>query len=105
MLLDRVSVVSILVSVRSDREANWWYPMPDDQLQELTVTEIAALINALGTVVVKTKNQSTVVDNAPADDESVRDELHKHYAAERAMAERLIDLLDRAISVKIELED
>jgi hypothetical protein len=74
------------------------------QLRELTDAEIDALKIALSTVLTTTRNLSAVVDAVPADDELVRDQFHKLNATERAMAERLIDLLDRAINVKIELE-
>ena len=79
--------------------------MSDSQLRELTDEEIAALKNALATVLLRTKKLSIAVDNVPSADESVRDKLHSLNARERTIAECLIDLLDRAISVRFELED
>ncbi|MGP0060067.1 MAG: hypothetical protein ACLPID_12355 [Beijerinckiaceae bacterium] len=78
--------------------------MSDNNTRELTAEEIAAIIRALAAVVVQTKNKSSMIDSA-TNEPSTLDEFHKLNAAERTTAEELIDLLDQATSVTLELAE
>jgi hypothetical protein len=78
--------------------------MSDHQIRRLTEDEINALKTALSEVLVQTKKRSANVDSA-TDDPSILDPYHGLIAAERKLAEELLDLLDRATGVQVELTE
>jgi hypothetical protein len=78
--------------------------MSDHQIRRLTDGEINALKNALSEVLVQIKKKSANVDSA-TDDPSKLDPLHGLFAAERKLAEELLDLLDRATGVQVDLPE
>lgn len=78
--------------------------MSNHQLRRLTEEEIAALINALSAVVVQAKKRSADADSA-TDDPSILDPLHELIAAEQGTAQELLELLERATGVQVELTE
>jgi hypothetical protein len=73
-----------------------------NHLRELILEEIEALKNALALVLVETKKKSANID-AATNDPSRYDALHALYAAENTMAEALLELLDHATGVQVDL--
>jgi hypothetical protein len=78
--------------------------MSDHQIRQLTDGEINALKNALSEVLVQTKKRSANFDSA-TDDPSKLDPYHRLIAVERKLAEELLELLDRATGVQVELSE
>ena len=70
----------------------------------LTQDEIVAIRNALAAVLADLNKKSPMID-ATTDDPDILDPLHASFAQERKMAEGLMDLLDRAEVVELQLPD
>ena len=78
--------------------------MAGEQIYNLNDVEIEALKNALSTVLVRAKGLSRSID-VQTSDPSILDPLHQLIAAERSIAQNLLELLERSTGIQISFID
>ncbi len=78
--------------------------MSNQKFHDLTEADIATLKNALSEVIVQAAKKSALVDNA-TDDPTILDPFHALNAETQKAAKALLELLDDAVGVRVELPE